>query len=119
MILWLDDIRCPPSTIAYVKNYGSCSYEWIHSVNEAIEFIEFNESLLESENYMGPSIVGIDLDHDLGEFAKDGGDGIKLLDWLEERGLRYRIRLHTMNPVGRQNMEAVIKKNGWRKLEYK
>lgn len=37
-------------------------------------------------------------DHDLGDYAKDGGNGIKLLDWLVEQGLYYKIHLHTMNP---------------------
>lgn len=29
----------------------------------------------------------IDCDHDLGDYAYDGGDGIKLLDWLVENSL--------------------------------
>ena len=52
----------------------------------------------------------IDCDHDLGEYARDGGDGIKLLDWLAEHGLFYKIYLHTMNPVGRENMERLIRR---------
>lgn len=27
----------------------------------------------------------LDMDHDLGDYAADGGDGVKLLDWLEDR----------------------------------
>ena len=50
----------------------------------------------------------IDCDHDLGDYAKDGGDGIRLIDWLAERGSFYRIELHTMNPVGRENMQREI-----------
>ncbi len=50
----------------------------------------------------------IDCDHDLGDFASDGGDGIKLLDWLAERETYYPVALHTMNPVGRENMQRII-----------
>ena len=50
----------------------------------------------------------IDCDHDLGEYAKYGGDGIKLLDWLLERNTLYPIKLHTANPVGRNNMQRML-----------
>ena len=50
----------------------------------------------------------IDCDHDLGEYASDGGDGIKLINWLAERKTYYPVRLHTMNPVGRENMQREI-----------
>lgn len=114
MILWLDDVRKPPSKPKWVENCGWCDYVWCRSVNEVIDKIREIESYSEEEDYLGPFIDGIDCDHDLGDYAKDGGDGIKLLDWLEERGLSYRIRLHTMNPVGRANMQAVIERNKWR-----
>jgi hypothetical protein len=71
------------------------------SVNEAKKLIEENEDKTQIEI--------IDCDHDLGDYACDGGDGIKLLDWLAERGTYYPIALHTMNPVGRANMERLIK----------
>ena len=50
----------------------------------------------------------LDLDHDLGDFCNDGGDAIKLLDWLAERGTFYPVKLHTANPVGRANMERML-----------
>ena len=56
----------------------------------------------------------IDCDHDLGDYAADGGDGVKLLDWLEETDRNYPIRIHSMNVVGRQNMEAICRRNGWK-----
>ena len=52
----------------------------------------------------------LDLDHDLGDFSNDGGDAIKLLDWLVERNTLYPIKLHTANPVGRANMQRMINK---------
>ena len=56
----------------------------------------------------------IDIDHDAGEmFSKAGGDYIKLLDWLEETGRNYPIRIHSQNVVGVQNMRAIIERNGW------
>lgn len=94
MILWVDDLRQPPQG----------AYYWAKSVNiakAAINSVRFEY---------------IDLDHDAGDFACDGGDYIRLLDWLEENNIKYDIRLHTMNPVGRQNMRAIIKKNNWREI---
>lgn len=38
----------------------------------------------------------------------DGGDGIKLLDYLAETEQYYPVKLHTMNPVGRENMQRLI-----------
>lgn len=106
MKIWLDDIREAPA-----------GYDWCHSVNEAIKLIKdiekFNDTMMD---YFEDSIVGewfikievIDCDHDLGDYAKDGGDGIKLIDWLAEHNKFYNIKLHTMNPVGRQNMQREI-----------
>ena len=90
MKLWLDDIRPAPD-----------GFTLAHSVNEAINLI------LKAEND-GVRIAAIDCDHDLGDYAMDGGDGIKLLDWLVERNTFYPIELHTANPVGRDNMMRLI-----------
>lgn len=89
MKIWLDDLREAP------EGYILC-----YSVNEARRLIEENEKL--------KIIEVIDCDHDLGDYYPDGGDGIKLIDWLAERGTYYPIRLHTMNPVGRENMQRTI-----------
>ena len=50
-------------------------YMLVRSVNEAKELIR------SVDNNM---IELVDCDHDLGDYASDGGDGIKLLDWLVE-----------------------------------
>lgn len=113
MIIWLDDLRPPPGDRRYIEGYGYASYCWCHSVNEAIREINSREAYAEEEEYLGPYIQGVDCDHDLGDYASDGGDGIKLLDWLEERGLSYRIGIHTQNPVEYRNMLAICKKNNW------
>lgn len=95
MRLWLDDIREMP------ENYTHHAF----SVDVAKMMI------LEAERN-GEKIEWIDCDHDLGDFAQHGGDGIRLLDWLAERGTFYPIKIHTMNPVGRANMERMIQ-NYW------
>lgn len=46
----------------------------------------------------------------------DGGDYIKLLDWFEETGRNYPIHIHSMNPVGVENMRRIIKRNGWKEI---
>ncbi len=90
MKIWVDDLREVPE-----------GYRGAKSVNEAIRLIEKAE--LEGE-----SIEVLDLDHDLGDYAADGGDAIKLLDYLAERETFYPIEIHTANPVGRANMERMI-----------
>lgn len=39
------------------------------------------------------------------------------LDWLKETGRNIPIRIHSMNPVGVQNMRMIINKNGWREIK--
>ena len=106
LTLWIDDVRPAP------EGYD----EWAHSVNEAkqliLEWEEFYRRI--SENFGQEwKIELIDIDHDAGDYASDGGDYIKLLDWLEETGRNYPIRIHSMNPVGVANMRAIIQRNGW------
>lgn len=92
--IWLDDVRPTPSGF-----YG------VRSVNEAKVAIMRAEAM--------NMTVYLDLDHDLGDYAKDGGDGIELIKWLIETERFYPISLHTMNPVGRDNMRALIERY-WR-----
>lgn len=66
---------------------------------------------------MPESIELIDIDHDAGEYAQYGGDYIKLLDWLEETGRDYPIRIHSMNSVGCANMRRIIERNGWKEIK--
>lgn len=98
MKLWIDDVRPAPE-----------GYEWCSTVNIAIAAIELWEDLPEG-------IEIIDIDHDAGEFACDGGDYIKLLDWLEETGRTYPIRIHSQNPVGVANMRRIIQRNNWKEV---
>ena len=103
MKLWIDDVRPAPE-----------GYVWCKSVNEAkIEIIH-----VEGSAYIGEvdEIELIDADHDLGDYANDGGDGVKLLDWLEDTGRNYPIRIHSANAVGVQNMRRIIERNGWKEV---
>ena len=102
--LWIDDMRQPPSM----------EWLWVRSVDGARSVIETYERRLDIDE------VIISLDHDAGDYANQGGDYIKFLDWLEMRGIvdtGYFFHLHTQNPVGRDNMRAIIQKNGWREIK--
>ena len=59
----------------------------------------------------------IDIDHDAGVYAFNGGDYIRLLDWLEETGRNYPIHIHSQNVVGVQNMRRIIERNGWKEIK--
>jgi hypothetical protein len=91
MKLWLDDLRPVP------KNE-----EWVlcKSVNEAIAVMLTGEVLYAS------------LDHDLGIWASEGGDGTALVDWMAEHNIwpKTGIAVHSANPVGAKNMLATIER---------
>ena len=93
MKLWVDDLRKPPPDSIWVKSVNSAIYQLQNS------FLPITE---------------LDLDHDAGDFAHDGGDYIEILKWMEKEGINnIPIHLHTMNPVGKMNMRAIIEHNGW------
>ena len=97
--IWVDDVRPAPE-----------GYIWLKSVNEVKKYLADSHIL---SNY---EIKLIDLDHDAGDYAKDGGDYIRVLDYLELVGYNGDLRIHSMNPVGVQNMRNIIQKNGWREI---
>ena len=95
--LWVDDERSVPDD--YIN--------WTHarSFHEAIvklELIQFNI---------------VSLDHDLGCFYGNVElTGYHIVQWLVQRKMDglyvpQAIRVHSANPVGRMNMEAVISKH--------
>ena len=100
MKLWIDDVRPAPDTETYFH---------VVSVDQARMIIIAGERV-------NVPVELIDIDHDAGQYARDGGDYIKLLDWLEETGRNYPIHIHSMNPVGVANMRAIIKRNGWKEV---
>ena len=97
--IWVDDVRPAPE-----------GYIWLKSVNEVKKYLANPHILCNYE------IKLIDLDHDAGDYAKDGGDYIKILDYLEIVGYNGDLRIHSMNAVGVQNMRNIIQKNGWREI---
>lgn len=99
MKLWVDDVRPAPNK----------DYDWVQSVEGAKAAI----CATEQQNKI---YTLLDLDHDSGKYRGCGGDYIKFLDWLEETGRNYPIRIHSMNPVGVENMRRIIKRNGWKEV---
>ena len=113
MRLWIDDVRPAPEGYIWVKSVGEARTRIIASDNmqetlKEVFHVEPNDNL---------KIELIDIDHDAGEYVNEGGDYIRLLDWLEETGRNYPIRIHSMNPVGCANMRRIIERNGWKEIK--
>ena len=92
MKLWIDDIRPAPD-----------GFIWCKSVNQAKAAITAYEHQYSCDNIL------IDLDN-------DAADYFKILDWLEEKNIvdtGYFFKIHSMNVVGRMNMESICRRNGW------
>jgi hypothetical protein len=95
--LWVDDMRNPPEK-------DEESYDVARSYDEAIQ-------MLKTHKY-----TDIYLDHDLGDFTgpnnheRTGYDIILFLVDRKNNGKYVPINFHmlTSNPVGKNNMEAVI-----------
>lgn len=104
MKFWVDDIRSSPA-----------GFKWIQSVDEFIWWYEHRSTETGLD-----SIEVIDLDHDAGDWSCYGGDYIKIIDYLEYRGAFTEpiiFRIHTMNPVGRNNIQRSISKYPLWKIE--
>ena len=101
MKLWVDDVRPAPE-----------GYYWVRSVNEAKLEIECFETEEDEPFEL------IDIGYDAGTFAiTGGGDYIRVLEWLEETGRNYPIRIHSANAVGVANMRRIIQRNGWKEIK--
>ena len=126
MKIWVDDVRPAPKGYCWVKSVNeakdrierqeklfnsACNQARFHMLNDNYQFVE--EYLEESKEV---KVEVIDLDHDAGNYASDGGDYIRLLDWLEETGRNYPIRIHSANSVGVANMRRIIKRNDWKEI---
>ena len=106
MKLWVDDVRPAPE-----------GYIWCKTTKGTIDAILFHERALRETYMVDDCIELINIDHDAGEYAEYGGDYIKILDWLEATGRNYPIRIHSMNPVGVENMRRIIQRNGWKEVK--
>ena len=106
MKIWVDDIRKPPS-----------GYLWLKSVREVKLYFC---STLNIDNST-EAIECVNLDHDAGDYNKWGGDYIEILKWLEQKEfidgwkINTKFRIHSMNVVGREQMNDIIRSNGWGK----
>ena len=101
MKIWVDDIRECSDDYDY----------WFKSTNETIKFLR------DRQKYgLECTIEVLNLDHDAGDYAKYGGDYIKILDWMENVRFECPVRIHSMNPVGRENMRRIIRENGWKEV---
>jgi hypothetical protein len=127
MKIWLDDIRPAPEGHAWCKSVNEAKDVIARTEKRVAEIMEVAtnrlnaldlrayQSILKIANRR--DIELIDIDHDAGDFYHDGGDYIKLLDWLEETGRNYPIRIHSANPVGVANMRRIIERNGWKEVK--
>lgn len=111
MKLWIDDMRPAPE-----------GYIWARSTHDAILIIEAYSKFLDymccriEEPQTLPWFDVIDIDHDAGDYADHGGDFIKVLYWMEEHHLKAPIHIHSMNPVGVENMRRIIQRNNWKEV---
>lgn len=115
MKLWVDDIRPAPDGYYGVLSVNNAKHIIVNAEKRLTEYGMTN--FYEGEKKHSLPIELIDIDHDAGDYAYDGGDYIKLLDWLEETGRNYPIHIHSMNPVGVENMRRIIKRNGWTEVK--
>lgn len=127
MKLWIDDLRPAPEGYTWCKSVDEAKLEILKMEQQQRMFYEEAfyrlkcmdkygyHKMLEMSNRR--EIELIDIDHDAGEYAQYGGDYIRLLDWLEETGRNYPIRIHSANAVGVANMRRIIERNGWKEVK--
>ena len=90
MYIWLDDMRQPPPNTL-----------WAKTAKDVINFLTSYNPEQES--------LYIDLDHDLGTKMT----GYDLCKWLIQQPYIGKFHIHSMNPVGRQNMYELLIHYGW------
>ena len=111
LYIWLDDIRDMPwQTTLYadkaivVRNYQSAVAAINHYYNSSVDLI-------------------VDLDHDLGCDGLDLDNdhshdptGYDFCKFLVEKGIVGRFHIHSMNPVGSENMRQLLTHYGWKEI---
>lgn len=99
--LWVDDLRDP-------ANFGRAGWTWAKTYDEAIHCLQLGE------------VLEISLDHDLADFTVDVFDelhektGYDIALWMAENDVwpPEGASSHSANPVGRNNILAVIDRYG-------
>ena len=124
MKIWVDDVRPAPKGYVWCKSVIDVisligvvekliyNYQW---AIDTADFPELHSGLTPIVDNIKKEIEVIDIDHDAGDYGPP--DYIKVLDWLEETGRNYPIHIHSMNVVGKMNMEAICRRNGWTIVE--
>lgn len=99
MMIWLDDIRTPPTN----------DWTWCKTVEEVIQYLKISK------------VTDMSLDHDLGcdSDGKELLNGYDLCKWMmnNNKWPTKSIGIHSRNPVGRANMWAIIEKH-WLGINY-
>jgi hypothetical protein len=104
MKLWLDDVREP-------HRFGCIGWTWAKTADEAIAHLSTG------------NVTQASLDHDLAweyypwncvspsEYKEKSGYAV--VCWMEENNMWPidGVRVHSMNPVGKERMESVIAKH--------
>ena len=100
MKLWIDDVRPAPD-----------GWVWAKTTNEALRYI----------TSCCDDIEQMSIDHDAG-VNSFGGDFVNVLNEMERLSrldkiiVGFPIHIHSMNPVGVENMHRIIRANGWKEI---
>lgn len=94
--IYIDDMRQPLIPEAL----------WVKSYDEAIAALIDTTDLMDIDDFI--SLV-VDFDHDLGE----GKTGYDVAKWLIDNSYIGKFRIHSMNPVGANNIRQLLKHYGW------
>ena len=90
MRIWVDDVRPAPEGDVWCKSVNDTIAYIVGAENRLKNYIESdmdtNNPKVRRARINLRTIQLIDIDHDAGDYANDGGDYIKLLDWLEKTG---------------------------------
>lgn len=97
--IYIDDMRQPLIPEAL----------WVKSYDEAIAALIDTTDLMDIDDFI--SLV-VDFDHDLGE----GKTGYDVAKWLIDNSYIGKFRIHSMNPVGANNIRQLLKHYGWTEI---
>lgn len=98
--IWLDDVRNPYDFL----NFMTFEHYDVHWVKNAQEFHGYLENNIIDEN------VVIDFDHDLGDDVDGYFCADELVNYCLDNKMKLpECRIHSMNPVGAENIKALLK----------
>ena len=120
MRIWLDDTRCPTL-------FGRSGFTWVKTAVQCINLMKYDNVVFASldhdladEQYPWNAIPGIDpntydwIQH-LDEYPMTFKEktGYDVILWMEENNVwpSHGVKCHSMNPVGRDRINAVILKH--------